>query len=399
MKKEELSTTTPPVHSVSELIQQAKILVEQNLGFLWVSGEISNLSQASSGHIYFTLKDEKAQVRCAFFRFQARQTPHSLKNGLAIMAFVRVSLYEPKGDFQLIVQRIDILGEGLLQQRFLQLKNQLAQEGLFDPQYKQFVKNTVQTIGIITSPQAAALHDMLHIMKRRSPSTHIILYPSLVQGEGAASALCLAIERANQRQECELLVITRGGGSLEDLWPFNEERVARSIFSSKLPIVSAVGHEIDFTIADFVADLRAPTPSAAAELITENQGLWTQRYTQSYQRLSRSLQHQLQQLTHRLSQLQRHLKSPSQALMQQSQRLDLAEKALQRAITQQLHRHVEHLGKLAGLLHAISPLQTLDRGYSILFKKGKTVQSVKAVKTGDSITARLKDGELECLVR
>jgi exodeoxyribonuclease VII large subunit len=427
--------------TIAELARRSKQLIEGSFGLIWVEGEISNFSRASSGHCYFTLKDDRAQIRSAFFKNQSRLCELKLKDGLAVQALVRVSLYEPRGDFQLIVQRILPAGLGALQMRFEQLKKSLAAEGLFAAERKKTVIAHAKTIGIITSPQAAALQDMLQIMRRRSPTTHIILYPCLVQGERAADSICQAITQACQRQECELLVVTRGGGSLEDLWPFNEEKVARSIAACPLPIISAVGHEVDFSISDFVADLRAPTPSAAAELITTDNRQYQHQLTQLQKQLQGAIAQQFRQANHHLSHLQLKLKSPTQRLQEQAQRLDMAEQQLSHIIQLKLQRHRQQINQLqlklktpserlqqkqtalqllshelkttldkklqkqgqklaeiAGILHTLSPLQTLERGYSILFQAEKPIVSSHTLTPGDKITARLKDGELSCTI-
>lgn len=270
------------IFSVSQLNYSVRHQLEQQFGHIWLVGEISNFTQPVSGHWYLTLKDEQAQVRCAMFRMKNQRVNFQPRNGMQVLVRASVSLYEPRGDYQVIIETMQPAGDGLLQQQFEQLKMKLASEGLFAQEHKKLLPPFVKRVGIVTSSSGAALQDILQILQRRDPSLHIVIYPTLVQGKDAAQDIVTMIELANQRQECDVLIVGRGGGSLEDLWCFNEEIVARAIYNSQIPIISAVGHETDVTIADFVADLRAPTPSAAAELVSRNQ-----------QELVRQLQHQL----------------------------------------------------------------------------------------------------------
>lgn len=279
------------------------------MGRIWLSAEISNFSQPSSGHWYFTLKDAKSQVRAAMFRGQNGRVTFRPQNGHQVLVRASVTLYEPRGDYQLIVESMQPAGEGLLQQQFELLKQKLSAEGLFESAHKKPLPSPAKCVGIITSATGAALHDILHILRRRDSSLPIIIYPTAVQGDGAPAQIVRAIEIANRRQECDVLIVGRGGGSLEDLWAFNDEKVARAIFTSQLPIVSAVGHETDVTIADFVADLRAPTPSAAAEVISRNQQELLRQLNSHQQRLEMALDYYLAnkhkrfiQLHHRLQQ-------------------------------------------------------------------------------------------------
>lgn len=262
---------SPSIFTVSRLNQTVRQLLEMEMGQIWLSAEISNLSQPASGHWYFTLKDDRAQVRCAMFRNSNRRVTFRPQNGQQVLVRASITLYEPRGDYQLIAESMQPAGDGLLQQQFEQLKQRLSAEGLFDQQFKQPLPAPAKRVGVITSASGAALHDILQVLQRRDPSLPIVIYPTSVQGAEAPMQIVRAIETANRRDECDVLIVGRGGGSLEDLWSFNDERVARAIFASRIPIVSAVGHETDVTIADFVADLRAPTPSAAAELVSRNQ--------------------------------------------------------------------------------------------------------------------------------
>jgi exodeoxyribonuclease VII large subunit len=260
--------------SVSELNRQVKALLEQGLAKLWVEGEISNLARPPSGHLYFSLKDESSQIRCAWFRQRQRGPTINLENGDQVLVFGRVSIYEARGDYQLIVEQLEDAGEGELRRRFEALKKKLSAEGLFDEEAKQDLPGLPGRIGVVTSPSGAAIRDIITVLNRRFPSIPVLIYPTLVQGETAATLIADAIATAVTRDECDVLIVARGGGSLEDLWSFNEEIVARAIYECPIPVVSAVGHEVDFTIADFVADVRAPTPSGAAELVVPDQAEW-----------------------------------------------------------------------------------------------------------------------------
>ena len=259
------------IYSVSQLNQSVRLMLENQLGQVWLTGEISNFTQPVSGHWYLSLKDENAQVRCAMFRMKNLRVGFRPSNGMQVLVRASVSLYEPRGDYQLIIESMHLAGEGLLMQQFEALKLKLAAEGLFAQNHKKNLPHFSQAVGIITSKTGAALQDILHILQRRDPSLKVIIYPTAVQGKDAAAEIAQMIEIANRRQEADVLIVGRGGGSLEDLWCFNEEIVARAMFHSVIPIISAVGHETDITIADFVADLRAPTPSAAAELVSRDQ--------------------------------------------------------------------------------------------------------------------------------
>ncbi len=277
------------IYSVTQLNQSVRQMLEGQLGLVWLTGEISNFSQPVSGHWYLTLKDENAQVRCAMFRMKNLRVAFKPQNGMQVLVRAAVSLYEPRGDYQLIIESMHPAGEGLLQQQFEALKMKLAAEGLFAQNLKKNLPHFCKTVGIITSSTGAALQDMLHVLRRRDPSLNIVIYPTAVQGKEATAEIVQMIEIANLRHEADVLIVGRGGGSLEDLWCFNEEAVARAIFNSALPIISAVGHETDVTIADFVADVRAPTPSAAAELISRDQNELLQRLNYKRQRLEMAL--------------------------------------------------------------------------------------------------------------
>lgn len=311
-----------PIYSVSQLNQQARQLLENRFSQIWLSGEISNFTQPVSGHWYLTLKDENAQVRCAMFRTRNLRVAFRPQNGMQVLVRANVSLYEPRGDYQLIIDAMHPSGEGMLQQQFEALKMALAAEGLFAQNLKKNLPHFAKKVGIITSPTGAALQDLLQILARRDPSLNIVIYPTAVQGREAAAEIVQMIELANQRQEVDVLIVGRGGGSLEDLWCFNEESVARAIFASQLPIISAVGHETDVTIADFVADVRAPTPSAAAELVSRDQNELHQQLIYRQQRLEMAFDRIFSSKTQHLCQLSLRLQNQhpkKQFALQQSQ--------------------------------------------------------------------------------
>ena len=375
------------VFSVRELNLAAKQLLENGLPLLWVRGEVSNFVCAVSGHWYFSLKDEQAQVRCVMFRHKSQYLDWQPKNGIQVEVLALATLYEARGDFQLTLEQMRPAGLGALYEAFERLKKKLEGEGLFDAARKRALPFLPAQIGIITSPQAAALRDVLTSLSRRMPGIPVVLYPVPVQGEGAAQKIAQAIRLANERAECDVLLVCRGGGSIEDLWAFNEEVAARAIAASKIPVVSGVGHETDFTIADFVADQRAATPTAAAQLVApERQGL-LQRLRHAAQRLMRGRQRQAERVMQQLDFLQRRLVHPAQRMQQQSQHLDQLRQRLYRArpdLAQLGARQMELLRRMRGavqhllerhntrlhglqqhLLH-LDPQQVLARGYSMV---------------------------------
>lgn len=432
-----------PVFSVSRLTAEVRGLLEQNLGRVWLQGEISNLVRAASGHWYFALKDAGAQVRCAMFRQRNQRVRTPPRDGDAVLVQALVSLYEPRGEFQLVVEQLLPAGEGLLKARFEALKAELAAEGLFDPLRKRPLPTEIRTIGVVTSATGAAIHDILTVLKRRDPGLAVILYPTLVQGAQAAEQIAAAIRTANSRNEVDLLIVGRGGGSAEDLFCFNEAPVVRAIAASRLPVVSAVGHEVDISLADLAADLRAATPSAAAELVSRDRGQDRQRLAQLELRLKAAAGRQL--LAHRqhwqLLYLRLQQQEPARKLEQQAQRLDELHSRLSRALHQQLTAHdqrlsgaqrrlqqasperqllplAQRLNELSqraertllarqqaagqrfaaacGALQLVSPLATLSRGYAIAFDgaSGQLVRSIHAAQVGQQLRTRLADGEL-----
>lgn len=391
----------PKIYTISELNALTRTLLENAIPLLWISGEISNLFiQNSSGHAYFSLKDARAQVRCAMFRPQISQLNFKLQNGMQVIVQARVSLYEARGDYQLIVQHVEQAGIGLLQQKFLALKDKLQQEGLFDTQHKKPLPKLPQSIGVVTSSHGAAIHDILSILKRRYPFVAVIIYPTQVQGADSAAQIACAIETANKRKECDVLIIGRGGGSLEDLWSFNEEVVARAIYASAIPTISAVGHEIDFTIADFVADMRAPTPSAAAEIVVPDCTEKLKLVRDYAKRLLYFIQRKLQYSATLLLGLQHRLKHPRQQLQQQAQRLDELERRLVLAWQhrQQVWQH--KIERCCTALAALSPLATLERGYAIVRRStdSTVIKDAHDVALGNSVNVLLAHGELTCSV-
>lgn len=431
------------VYTVSQINSLARAVLEDALPAAWVTGEISNLSQPGSGHIYFSLKDASAQIRCAMFRSCRNNLKFQPKNGDHVIVAGQVSIYEARGDYQLIVQSMELAGDGVLHEKFLRLKNKLAAEGLFDAKFKKELPDIPKRIGVITSPTGAAVHDILTVLRRRFPSTPVIIYPAKVQGSDAAMQIADAIKIANLRKECDVLIVGRGGGSLEDLWPFNEEVVARSIFASEIPIVTGIGHEIDFTIADFVADHRAPTPSAAAELITPDVEEYLSEIRHVLFRLNSFMQSQINYAKNHLINLKHRLQHPAQRLQQQAQRIDDLEQRmkiallnlyehkraelrhyeaqlgqhipshqieknlhkvtffsvrLRGAIQQKLQNYQNRLAQNAHALENLNPLAILKRGYAVATKGREIISDVRAVQKGDQISVKLANGQLLCIV-
>lgn len=384
--------------SVTELNQQVKTLLETGLGYVWVEGELSNLARPPSGHLYFTLKDAQAQVRCAMFKGSIKG-PSVWKDGMKVQLRGRVSVYAPRGDYQLIVEQMQDAGLGELQKAFELLKAKLEKEGLFDTAHKKPIPEMPTCVGVVTSPTGAAIHDILHVIERRYPALQVIVYPTLVQGDQAAESIARMIKLAQKHGRADVLIVGRGGGSLEDLWPFNEEVVARAIYTCKIPVISAVGHETDVTISDFVADLRAPTPTAAAEMITpDGEGL-LQYIQEQERRMVREILALIHSHQDSLKHITKRIIHPGQQLEYFAQRLDDIWLRMQRGIHHQLN-HVSHqFAQLTRALDALSPLAILNRGYSITFDaKGNAVHKIKQVKVGDLIRTQVSDGEIESQV-
>ena len=415
------STQAGNVYTPSELNHEARLHLEAGFGRIWIEGEISNLSRPASGHMYFSLKDDKAQISCALFRSNTFGMGFKPENGMLVRARGRVSLYEARGNYQLIADSLVRSGEGLLRAKFELLKNSLAAEGLFDEAGKKALPRFPLRIAVITSPSGAALRDILNVLQRRWPVANVRVYGVPVQGDEAAPAIVDALTAANKHNWAQLIVTGRGGGSLEDLWAFNEEAVARAIYASELPVVSAVGHEIDFSISDFVADLRAPTPSAAAELISPDQRALKQSISVLRERLQQRSLHLLQRLSQKLDHLAHRLQQqhPGQRLQQHRKMLQQASHRLQLAgarIVPERKRYLKELfrhrlvpsGKrivperrrrlqdLVRTLNAVSPLPTLARGYAIVTdaQSGTAISSVKDVTNKQTLVTQLSDGKL-----
>ncbi len=382
------------IFTVSELNIASQRLLEDHFSAIWVEGEISNLVKPASGHFYFTLKDPKAQIRCALFRTQSKSFEGELRNGLLVQVQAKVSIYADRGDYQLIVERLELAGDGLLKIAFDALVLKLTKEGLFDERWKKPIPLLPTKIGVITSPTGAAIRDILSVLKRRFPSIPIIIYPTLVQGSEAMAGIVKALELANTLNQVDVLILARGGGSLEDLWPFNEESVARAIYKSTIPIVTGIGHEIDFTIADFVADRRAATPSAAAELVTPNQNTVIQQLSSFEARLIKEITTYLQRQAQRLDWLLKQLKDPGQQIKMQLEKIEKIEERLKSSILQILKEKKLILQNAMRALETVSPLATLKRGYSIvsLQETGVVIRSIAEVKAGDNLEIRLQDG-------
>ncbi len=433
--------------SISDLNSEVNQLLTRGFPLLWCEGEISNLSRPASGHLYFSLKDSSAQIRCAMFRNRNMKLSIQPANGMKVLVRGRVGLYEPRGDYQLIAEHMEDAGVGLLQKQFDELKLKLSNAGLFDETHKKELPEFPKRIGIITSPTGAAIRDILNVLKRRSPQTEVLIYPVAVQGHAAKTQVETAIRKASADNKCDVLIIARGGGSLEDLWCFNEENVAKAIYNATIPIISGVGHEIDFTIADFVADVRAPTPSAAAELVTQDNKqlvtsvLQTELWFQ--QRMEQTLHQKQQTLDWKIARL--NAQKPANKIRQQTQRLDelsirlkqqiyfilenshnqyqqaktqlehqsplykIATKQqllintkqrLQQTINHQLERQTARFKIQIGKLDSISPLKTLERGYAIAKDKqsGGLISSISQVTNKQAILVKLKDGEINAIV-
>jgi len=389
---------TGNIYTPSELNHEARLHLEAGFGRVWVEGEISNLSRPASGHLYFSLKDEKAQISCALFRSNTYGMGFKPENGMLVRARGRVSLYEARGNYQLIADSLVRSGEGLLRAKFELLKNNLASEGLFDEAQKKSLPVFPLRIAVITSPSGAALRDILNILQRRWPLATVRIYGVPVQGDEAAPAIVNALQAANQHNWAEVIICGRGGGSLEDLWAFNEESVARAIHASDLPVVSAVGHEIDFSISDFVADLRAPTPSAAAELVSPDQRVLRQSLSALDSRLQQRSTHLLQVLSQKLDHLAHRLRQqhPGQRLAQHRKLLQQASHRLRLAATRIIPERRRILQNLARTLNAVSPLPTLARGYAIVTdaQSGVAISSVEDVQPKQALITQLHDGQI-----
>lgn len=392
-------TSFPKMLSVSDLNRLAKELLETSFPLFWISGEISNFTRAASGHWYFSLKDAKAQVRCVMFKGRNSLLGTPPREGDSIEARATVSLYEARGDFQLTIEYMQPAGLGRLYEAYEQLKQRLQAAGLFDASRKKPIPAEPHRIGIVTSPDAAALRDVLTAVRRRHPGMGVVIYPTPVQGKGSAELIAQAIRQADRRQEVDTLLICRGGGSIEDLWSFNEEVVARAIADCSLPTISGVGHETDFTIADFVADLRAATPTAAAELACPDQMQLRLQINQLHSRLMRVMQSLLQTQAQTLDYLSRRLISPAQHLQQQKVSLKQWQHRLQLAMQHYLNGHARRLEHFSTCLQQLNPHQVLARGYAIVQKKdGHTVTDAGQITMDESLQLTLQHGSAEVKV-
>ncbi len=433
------------IYTISRLNREVRTVLEEVFPTVWVQGEISNLAKPASGHLYFSLKDTTAQVRCAMFKNRQSGLRFEPENGMQIMARANISLYEGRGEFQLIIQSLEPAGAGALQLAFEALKQKLSAEGLFDEEHKKLLPPFPKNIGIITSATGAAVRDILSILKRRYPSGNVIIYPTLVQGDGAAQEIAKTIKFAEQRKECDVFILARGGGSIEDLWAFNEEIVARTIFDITTPIVSGVGHEIDFTIADFVADQRAATPSAAAELISPDSMDVLTKLKHREEQLVRSQKQTIFNFQNRVALLSKRVAHPKQRLMELIQRTDeysmrlnhhvekqLSKKKVlltemtgkinklnpahtiarqiekvnvlqiqfKKSINRTLEKAQDEVLRLEHILKTVSPISTLERGYAIVTeqKSNKIVTNTKHIQSGDQLRIRLATSEIDSTV-
>ncbi|MDY0189418.1 MAG: exodeoxyribonuclease VII large subunit [Desulfuromonas sp.] len=391
----------PSILSISAATELIKETLEDNFAQIWLGGEISNLSTPASGHWYFTLKDSRSQLRCAMFRAHNRNVNFTPENGQQVICHGRISLYSQRGDVQFINDSMEIEGLGNLQLAFEQLKNRLNEEGLFSETHKQPLPEHPTTIGVITSATGAAIHDIMNVLTRRAAGVRIILRPVLVQGEQSATEVAAAIEEFNQHAQADVLIVGRGGGSLEDLQSFNSEVVARAIHASAIPIISAVGHETDFTIADFVADRRAPTPSAAAELVVKNRQDLEQHLDQLTLRLQRAMHHNYHYAAEQLSALSNRLRSPQQLLNIKQQRLAHNHERLLSIFARHLQQQRDRVALLSAQLNALSPLHTLERGFAAVSKRDSRhsmVSRAKQLHQHDEISLRFSDGQVRAKV-
>lgn len=439
MSSQPSQADTPQIRTVSQLNLDVQGYLEGGFALLWVEGELSNVKRPASGHLYCSLKDERAQVSAAMFRGRNRNLRFTPEDGTRVLVRARVSLYVPRGQYQLLIEHMEEAGEGRLRRAFEQLRERLFAEGLFNEERKQALPRYPNQIGIISSASGAALRDILQVLRRRCPGIPVLVYPAAVQGEDAPRQLRAALALAQRRRDCDVLILGRGGGSLEDLWAFNEEQLARDVAACALPVVSAVGHEVDTALSDYAADVRAPTPSAAAELVGPDMAAFERQWQALAQRLHRQMNRRLTRERERLDFLSRRLVRPEQQLRRYAQQLDELEGRLRRhtehrlTLTRQrldqlqrrllsrdprgllrlarqrltslarrlraptprlLEQRRQQLGHLSQRLETASPLATLNRGYSITLKDGQPLRSIQQAAPGDILRTRLPDGEL-----
>ena len=381
---------------MKEINRLVRELLEQSFPSFWITGEISNFISASSGHWYFSLKDEEAQVRCTMFKNKNTAAEWIPKNGEKIEAKCLIGLYEARGEYQLNIEQIRHAGAGLLSEAFNQLKEKLLKEGLFEVSRKKSIPQFPKSIGVITSPSGAAIEDILITLKRRSPHIPIIIYPSLVQGKEAPLAIVRAIETANAREECDVLILARGGGSIEDLWAFNEEIVARAIVASKIPTITGVGHETDSTIADFVSDLRAPTPTGAAELVTSHTFELIKTIQAFKNQLNKLMAGLIRELVQKIDYLEKRLISPRQQMQRQKEQIYQYIQRINQSMKNVMIQYRLHIDKLKLNLDHLSPHAVLSRGYSIITDvDGQIVNNVTQLKLDDKIHIQLNHGQAD----
>lgn len=382
--------------TITQLTRQVRDLLEGRFPELWVEGEISNLTAPQSGHIYFTLKDEQSQVRAVLFRSSQRNLRFTLQHGMLVICRGRISVYEPRGEYQVIVEYVEPKGAGALQKAFEELKARLEREGLFDRRRKKPLPVLPRRIAIVTSPTGAALRDMLRVIRRRHPRMDILIVPVPVQGADAAPAIVEALGYLNRERIPDVIILGRGGGSLEDLWAFNEEAVARAIFTSRVPVISAVGHETDFTIADFTADLRAPTPSAAAEMVVESEAHLRERIGSLEARLTTHMRRELERIRATVRHALRLLGDPRRRVQETAQRVDDLLGRIGAGMRNQVRSTGARLAALSGALEHLNPLGILARGYSVTrsLPEGRIVKDAKDLRPGDRISTRLARGEV-----
>lgn len=416
------------VHTVTEITRLIKLELEKAFPRLWVEGEISNFHHHHSGHLYFTLKDEASQLRAVMFRSEAKQVPFELKDGLAVICRGRINVYEPRGEYQFLTEMIEPKGKGALQLAFEQLKEKLKKEGLFDPRFKKKLPLLPKKVGIVTSPRGAAIIDILRTLERRFARLHIVIYPVRVQGEGAAEEIVGGIDYLGSLLDINVIIIGRGGGSIEDLWAFNEETVARAIWRCPVPLISAVGHEIDFTISDFVADIRASTPSVAAEMVIEKEQLFEERIDNLERRIIHNQKYFLQEALHKVSSLIHHraiqdfrlkllnlqqkidelemsawnvIRAKQQILTETKSQVALLEEKMRGVLKGKLQNLSGTWERLAAQLHNLSPLNILKKGYTLCWRDGgqRLIRRIEEVRKEEDLTVSFYKGEFVCLVK
>ena len=390
--------TEKKILTVSELSQQIRNCLESEFPSVWIKGELSNFIAHSSGHWYFSLKDEKSQIKGVMFRGQNHKAAFLPKNGMEVLVQGQLSLYPPRGDYQILCQEIELLGSGSLQQKFETIKRKLKEEGLFDKERKKPLPLFPKHIGLITSPTGAAVRDILQVLNRRFKAVKVTLIPSLVQGEEAPASLLKSLS-LSKHLDVDVLILARGGGSIEDLWGFNEENLARAIAKHPIPVISAVGHEIDFTICDFVADLRAATPSAGAELVVQNRDELLNKLDIFKKQFIQNLKRQLYFLKEKLSSLEKSLIRPDRYLQDFSQRLDEVNSRLQKALNQTFHRTKENLNHLEKFFNSLNPKKVLQRGFSIVTtEQGDIVYDIKELQIKDSVHINFFKGQAKATI-